>query len=68
MIQVLNLNHPELMTERQVVIEDLERELNTGVPLGELRQGYLDRDRGGARPSFANVAIGYLKAQARAEF
>ena len=56
------------MTERQVVIEDLERELNTGVPLGELRQGYLDRDRGGARPSFANVAIGYLKAQARAGF
>ena len=68
MIQVLNLNHPELVTERQVVIEDLERELKSGVLLSELRQDYLDLDRGGARPSFANVAIGYLKAQARAEF
>ena len=67
MIQVLNLNHPELVTERQVVIEDLERELRSGVLLSELRQDYLDRDRGGARPSFANVAIGYLKAQAHAE-
>ena len=54
------------MTERQVVIEDLERELEEGAPPDELRQGYLDQDRTGARPSFANVAIEYLKAQARA--
>ena len=32
MIEVLNLNHPELMTERRIVTEDLERELNEGVP------------------------------------
>ena len=62
MIEVLNLNHPELVTERQGVIEDLERELAEGTPPDELRQGYLDTDRNGARPSFANVTIGYLNA------
>lgn len=63
MIDVLNLNHPELVIERQVVIEDLDRELAGGVPPDVLRQDYLDLDRDGARPSFANVAIGYLGAQ-----
>lgn len=63
MIQILNLNHPELVTERQVVIEDLDRELAEGIPTDVLRQDYLDLDRDGARPSFANVAIGYLGAQ-----
>ena len=63
MIQVLNLNHPELVTERQGVIEELERGLAEGTPPDVLRQDYLDADRSGARPSFANVAIGYLNAQ-----
>ena len=63
MIQVLNLNHPELVTERQVVIEELERGLAEGTPPDVLRQDYLDADRSGARPGFANVAIGYLNAQ-----
>ena len=63
MIQVLNLNHPELVTERQVVIEDLDRELAEGIPTDVLHQDYLDTDHNGARPSFANVAIGYLSAQ-----
>ena len=63
MIEVLNLNHPELVTDRQGVIEDLERELAEGTAPDVLRQDYLDTDRSGARPSFANVAIGYLNAQ-----
>ena len=64
MIGVLNLNHPELMAERQDLIDDLERELADGVRPEDLRFGYLREDRGGARPSFANVALGYLRAQA----
>lgn len=63
MIQVLNLNHPELVTDRQRVIENLERELAEDVPPEVLRQSYLDTDHDGARPGFANVAIGYLDAQ-----
>ena len=63
MIQVLNMNHPELVTERQVVIEDLEREMADGVPPDALRQAYLGTDHNGARPSFANVAIGFVNAQ-----
>ena len=65
MIKVLNLNHPELVAERQVMIEDLEHELNEGAPPDDLRQGYLDTDGNGARPGFANVAIQYLTAQSR---
>ena len=61
MIATLNLNHPELMTERQVMIEALDHDLNEGVPPGLLVQGFLDTDPDGARPSFANVAIGYLR-------
>lgn len=66
MITVLNLNHGELVAERQVMIEDLERELKDGASLDDLHQGYLDKDRRGARPSFANAAIGYLRVQADA--
>ena len=62
MIEVLNLNHRELATNRQVLIENLDQELNGGVPEDDLLQSYLDTVRHGARPSFANVAIGYLKA------
>ena len=63
MIGVLNLNHRELVTDRQVLIEDLDRVLNRGVSEDDLLQSYLDTDRHGTRPSFANVAIGYLKVQ-----
>ena len=66
MISVLNLNHPELMAERKVMIEDVERELGIGTSLEELCQGYSHKDRNGIRPSFANVALGYLQAQANA--
>ena len=64
MISVLNLNHPELVAERQVMIEDVERELEIGTPLDELCQGYSHKDHNGMRPSFANVALGYLRDQA----
>ena len=64
MIAVLNLNHPELMAERRELIDDLEVELKDGTPLDALRSGYLQQDREGARPSFANVALGYLRAEA----
>ena len=60
MIAKLNLNHPELVTERQVMIETLDHDLNDGAPPELLVQGFLYTDSGGARPSFANVAIGYL--------
>ena len=66
MIAVLNLNHPELRAERQDLIDDLERELAAGIPLDDLRLGYSVQNLGGARPSFANVAIGYLRMQANA--
>lgn len=62
MIGTLNLNHPELVTERQVLIEALDHALNDGVPPELLVQDFLDMDPDGARPSFANVAIGYLGA------
>ena len=61
MIAKLNLNHPELVTERQVMIEALDDTLNGGVPPELLVQEFLDVDPDGARPSFANVAIGYLR-------
>ena len=65
MIEVLHLNHRELVTERQSLIEKLDQELNEGEPGQDLLQDYLDADGHGARPSFANVAIGYLVAQVR---
>ena len=61
MIATLNLDHPELVTERQVMIEALDHNLNEGDPPGLLVQGFLDTAPDGARPSFANVAIGYLR-------
>lgn len=61
MIAVLNLNHAELVAERQILILDLERELDAGTELDALRGSYLQRDSLGARVSFANVAIGYLR-------
>ncbi|MDD9983357.1 MAG: TIGR02646 family protein [Gammaproteobacteria bacterium] len=61
MIAKLNLNHPELVTERQVMIESLDDDLNDGTSPELLVQGFLDTDPDGARPSFANVAIGYLR-------
>ena len=61
MIATLNLNHPELVTERQVMIEALDHDLNDGALPEVLVQGFLDTDPDGARPSFANVAIGYLR-------
>lgn len=66
MIDVLNLNHPELAAERRDLIDGVESELAEGVTLDDLRLGFLAQDRDGARPSFANVAIGYLRTQARA--
>ena len=60
MIEVLNLDHRELVTARRELIEDLDRELNEGVPDHDLLQDYLDTDPHGARPSFSNVAFGYL--------
>ena len=63
MVEILNLNHPELAAERQDLIDDLERELADGTPLDDLSFGYLREDRSGARPSFANVALGYLRGQ-----
>ena len=62
MIVVLNLNHPELVIDRRTLIESLDEDLNGGAPQDDLLRSYLDTDRSGARPSFANVAIGYLGA------
>ena len=61
MITTLNLNHPELVTERQVMLEALDLDLNDGTPPELLVQDFLDTDHDGTRPSFANVAIGYLR-------
>ena len=60
MIGTLNLNHPELVTERQVMIESLDHDLNGGASPELLVQDFLNTGHDGARPSFANVAIGYL--------
>ena len=60
MIEVLNLNHPGLVTERRTLIERLDKDLNEDVPGDDLLRSYRDTDGFGARPSFANVAIGYL--------
>ena len=62
MIGALNLNHRELLTDRRDMIETLDDALNNGVLLEVLIQDYLDVDPNGTRPSFANVAIGYLRA------
>ena len=62
MIGTLNLNYRELLTERQVMVEALDGDLNDGAAPESLVQDFLDTDPDGARPSFANVAIGYLMA------
>ena len=62
MIVTLNLNHPELVTERRVMIETLDHDVNDGAQPALLVQDFLDTDPAGACPSFANVAIGYLRA------
>ena len=62
MIEVLNLNHPELVTDRRTLIGSLDEDLNGGVPRDDLLRSYLATDGSGARPSFANVAIGYVGA------
>ena len=64
MIAVLNLNRPELSAERRELIDDLERELAEGIFPAALRAGFLEESADGARPSFANVALGYLRAKA----
>lgn len=63
MIEVLNLNHPELVTDRRTLIENLDEDLNGGAPRDDLLRSYLSTDRSGVRPSFANAAIGYLGAR-----
>ena len=62
MIAKLNLNHPELVTERRDMIEALDDTLNGGEPLESLVQDFLDVGPNGARLNFANVAIGYMRA------
>ena len=62
MIEVLNLNHPELVTDRRTLIESLDEDLNGDVPRDDLLRSYLATDGSGARPGFANVAIGYVGA------
>ena len=64
MLFVLNLNHRELIAERSELVELLDGELNQGVSHCELMSGFLDVSSTGARASFANVAIQYLRRQA----
>ena len=61
MIDVLNLNHPELIAERSSLIEELDIELSEGASASALRQSYRDVGRKGTRVSFANVAVQYLR-------
>ena len=63
MVFVLNLNHRELIAERSALIERLDGELNEGVSHCELIDGFLDVSSIGARASFANVAIQYVRRQ-----
>ena len=61
MIGVLKLNHRELIAERSALIEQLDYELNQGLNHGELIEPFLYVSPKGARVSFANVAIQYLR-------
>ncbi len=63
MIQVLNLNHPELVAERSALIEELDTEIAQGASVAELQQSYRDVGPKGTRVSFANVAVRYLRGQ-----
>ena len=62
MIGTLNLNHNGLVKDRRDMIEELDDALNNGVLPEVLIQDFLYVDPNGTRPSFANVAIGYLRA------
>ena len=64
MIEKLNLNHRELVADRQSIVEALDEELNAGSPPAALRDSFLAVDHHGARPGFAHVAIGYLNVHA----
>ena len=63
MIDVLNLNHLELVAERSALIEELDGELDEGVSLLELKRGFREVSSKGTLVSFANVAIQYLQKQ-----
>ena len=63
MIDVLKLNHPELVAERSALIEELDGELDEGVSLLELTRGFREVSSMGTLVSFANVAIQYLQKQ-----
>ena len=63
MIVVLKLNHRELIAERSALIEHLDNDLNQGLNHDELIEPFLDVSPNGARVSFANVAIQYLRKQ-----
>ena len=63
MVGVLNLNHRELIAERSALIEHLDEELNQGLNHCELIERFLDVSPNGARVSFANVAVRYLRKQ-----
>ena len=67
MIEKLNLNHRELVTDRRDIIETMDEKLNVDDSPERLHRDFLDIDHHGARPSFANVAIGYLKEQANTQ-
>ena len=61
MIDVLNLNHRELIAERSTLIEELDAELDKGVSLCELTNSFRDVSPTGARVSFSHVAVRYLQ-------
>ena len=61
MIEVLNLNHPELIAERSSLIEELDTDLSEGTSVSALWQSYDDVGPKGTRVSFANVAVRYLQ-------
>ena len=60
--QLRNGIEPEYRNLQQPEKGATEKSLsNEGTPPELLVQGFLDTDLDGARPSFANVAIGYLR-------
>ncbi|MDE0521848.1 MAG: TIGR02646 family protein [Boseongicola sp.] len=63
MITILNLNHRELVAERMALIEELDEELNEGLPYCDLIESFLHVSQNGSRVSFANVAVQYLRRQ-----
>ena len=67
MVVILNLNHRELIAERSDLIELLDGELNEGVSPCELITDFLGVSSIGARASFANVAVQYLRRQSESD-